>query len=284
MNSLENFKHLIQKIEYSEIKSELDVTLGWNAYIYDHRGVVEAGGTGKTKEIAIRIAYAELIERTTFLKIFKDQSLRDDFLIDRVPTTCGFAAGFSKSETKARSICEAIERWCWSQWIDKSKKIEKYNPLALDPLTDFFVKQFSSHDFYIKKIKTDGIPDLAVDDLYFCAFLGFKNDGVFLGSRVSNSFSDLFLHASIEAFRAEIIFNNLDYTKRKSDFYIDRIKYWGTHKRNIPNFDKFNDVDFDTPALSLSCEAVSSDEYFVYRALCENYIPWHIGDEKRFIY
>lgn len=284
MRTPEDFKGLISKVEYSEIKNDFGASLGWNSYIYDSNDVVKAGGTADSKDLALRIAYAELIERSTFKKISHDSILKNRFQLTEHPTTCGFAAGFSRQETKMRAICEAIERWCFSEWVDKQKYISTYKPQGFNELTNFFLGSFDSVDFYVQKINLELIEGLNIDQLYFCACLGYKGSGVFLGSRVSNNFIDLFQHAAIEAYRAHIIFKNLETSRRKSNFYTDRIKYWGHNNKNLPHFSDFEKLEFDKPKLALVEEYSESVEYFVYRALCDNFIPWNVGDEKRFVY
>lgn len=284
MNTLHQFKELISKIEYSEIKNVSGDVVGWNSYIYESESIVKAGGTGETREVALRIAYAELIERATFHKISKLPNLNLKFQFPNFPTTCGFAAGFSKADTKNRAICEAIERWCFSEWIDEGKFIEEYQPSKLNSITQYFVSKFDHVEFYIKKIDVQFIDELNVDTLYFCACLGYKKDGVFLGSRVSNDIEDLFQHAAVEAFRANIIHDNLDTSMRKGNFYTDRIKYWGSNKNNLPDLKNFEQTAFSKPKLALLEEYTESEDYFVFRALCEKFQPWHIGDEKRFVY
>ena len=280
--NLNSFKNLISKLEYGEISSA-DKFLAWNCYIYDKKNNIISGGTSIYKAVSLRIAYAELIERVMFKTIFLEEQKKRDFLIYDYPTTCGFAAGFSDIETCMRSICEAVERWSWTQWIDNACYVEPFFPAIKNELCTFLLSDFKNYQFYIKKINTEKMKELiGKTELFFCAILAYTEEGVFLGSRVSNNLSDMIQHSVIEAHRARKIF--LKPSESKPDFYSNRVNFWGKNKCFIPKIENFKRTDFCAPELILNKKISIGDNLFFYRSICLNHKSWHIGDEKRFVY
>jgi hypothetical protein len=280
-----NIKELISKVEYSEILSK-DSSLGWNAYLYDKQSSLVAGGTSKEKETALRIGYSEFIERYLFNQIAKSKEQSEEFLFDYAPTTCGFAAGFDNHPTRDRALLEGIERWAWSKWIDDRIFIPYYPNLNLNTkISSLTLSVFDSYTFFLQKIDCSSISFFNSKQIYFGVLIGFKNGGAFVGSRASDNIHDIIDHSSTEASRAFTIFKNSSSNSIKNNFYYNRLMYFGNSALNLPEFDKFKKSEFPKPKVKLLKKYdFSFEDTFLYRALMDNCIPWHIGDEKRFIY
>lgn len=282
------FLNKISKIEQHEIVHN-NMSLGWHSNIFNFDKVCIAGGTSSNKEDSLKISYAELIERTIFNKICSDKSLTKKFLVSDYPTTCGFAAGFDKRSTKNRAILEAFERWIWHKWIDEKCYIPEYNRNIDIPIFKYLVEsKFDNYTFYLlkfEKIQFEINDDkFEFTDVYFGACLAFTNEGVFLGSRVSNDLNDVFKHSAVEVYRANIIFNNLILEKSiPHGFFQERVMYWGNNRKNIPEVSKFTH-SFPKPEIEMLAQFEDSSDFFVFRSIMKDFKSWHLENEKRFIY
>ena len=283
------FKEEIKNISYHELKIA-DQSIGWDCYLYNKENRIVAGGTHKLKEVALRIGFAEFAERSLSKKIANTNSLSIKFKTKEFPTSCGFAAGFCKISTENRALLEGIERWAWSKWIDDKIKIDKIRIFksSLDTFVNYQLTPFTKVDLYFQEIDCSQFAQLKeFGKIIFGALLCYTEKGVFLGSRVSNSLNDILNHSSIEANRAFKIHSDLsekDFDEKKNFFY-SRLNFFASNKNLAPNFDEFNSSVFPTPNLNF-LETFSEDHssIFVSRALLSDFIPWNIGDEKRFIY
>ena len=132
-----NFQEIIQQ----EVKSCNGETIGFHCYsIENHRTF--AGGTHSSQETALRISVSESFERSLLNTIKNDQKLRRDFLIEQHPSSSGFAAGFEMHSTYFRALCEGVERWIWSKWIDEQYILEEVDEKMLKQIIHFLQKIF----------------------------------------------------------------------------------------------------------------------------------------------
>lgn len=253
--------------------------LGYHVQLVSKNGVV-GGGTGNTLEVATQIAIAEALERRVFLKLFNSNDRK--YLVDIYPTSCGFAAGFDEKSVKFRSICEAVERWAWEQWIDKNHNLKKIVPSSITPLAKYFLSKFDGYTFLYRDIPLK--LEEQIFPLRLMVFLGFKNGGVFPGSRVTVAGDDMFTHPVVEAFRHLDIYENTLSKREAKDIVELRIKYFGENGDDIQKNINLPDVkNWQVPEL-LFCEKIHSEDFFVYRSLCKNFWGWHQGHVNRFIY
>lgn len=274
----------IELIEETPIVLD-EKNVGWHVNIKSKYGYI-GSGVGLELNVARRIAVAESVERITFLKLTEIQKKK--ILFDDYPTTCGFAAGFEADGAKFRSISEAIERWGWSKWIDDGFHIPELKVINLNiltPIAKFFLKQFDSYRLYEIHLNTKDLQFLNFPDkVKFCIFLGFKNDGVFPGSRVCSVHEDGWTHSVTEAWRHFVIFNsNIDCD---AVFPIKRICYFGKNSEKAVNIIQ-NSNNTQWPEMKLllhECIDSKIKNTYIFRTLLFDYIGWDKGDEKRFVY
>lgn len=291
---VEILKSLIQDfshIQEYEIKNSQGNTIGFQSTLITKDNFPFAGGTAFDLNLARRICTAESIERAFFFKSFKSEAESSRLLLKEYPTTCGFAAGFNEKKVIFRSICEAVERWAWSMWIDKGLKISRVNPVLNTKLSNYFVDEFDEIIFLKKTLSLDPnlIPEFVSKDLVWSVVLGIKDGGIFPGSRVTTTNDEMWEHALLEAWRHKNIFKNELHEKESRDVFEKRIKYFGNKKDEALKYcEPFKADEFPKPRLRIleKVVAVSDNEYsyFVFRALCHDYIGWEQGREDRFIY
>lgn len=284
MNLLEVVKEQFpdfEKIDVNPIFDQDLKSIGWecNAYLKD--GSAISGGAHLLKETALRICVAEALERALFQRIIRENR-SEDFLIHEYPSTCGFAAGFENEKTKMRAICESVERWGWSQWIDFGYEMEIVQPVGLDILTTTIIHKFERIHFFKKIIR------IYNHELQFCILVAEKDNGCFPGSRVCSLFENPWQHASIEAFRN---YRNFNYAKknpidfRKKDIVFRRAIYFGTRKNEA--FKQINNAknkSWPNPKIKLIKDYFTNiDSVFLWRCILHDWISWDSGDEKRFI-
>mgnify|MGYP001579659185 CR=1 FL=1 len=262
--------------------------VGFHCYTQDKSGSTISGGTFSNKETALRIAVAELIERYFFQQLCKTE-LKSQYYIEDYPSTCGFAAGFDSKSTRFRAICEGLERWVWSQWIDHQLNlpidvsVKKYSILTQALIVDF------DQTFSYSKVFQVQISKYEILELKFAVFLGCKEDGIFAGSRVSTVGDELWEHAVVEASRN---FKNSEFYKinpEKIDYkntVAARSVYFSKNKAEaLRQVDSAMNINWVNPELLLLKQLDTCfDSVFIWRCLFKDYIGWHIGDEKRFVY
>lgn len=321
---LKSINASFDRIEEASVNNEDGLAVGYHHSVLGKDNLPLSSGCHYDKNTAKRIAICEFAERAFVQNIFNSKisnpKLFEQFLLNDYPTTSGFAAGFENEATKFRSICEAIERWIWSKWIDEKYRIPKEDKsmIAFSPLAQKFLEAFDEVLLFrvpiIEKIVTlqrdllnnsfdDALNQkIHVSPLCFTVCLGIKDEGVFPGSRVSSIYDDIWTHPVIEAWRHLQIFNfnskncntafysdaYLNKTQKKSDkVIIDRINYFGCNKNLALQTineatKKFNLI----PALKVltQLEQNITQPFYLWRAICHDYIPWHLGGVDRFVY
>jgi len=281
-------KYNLANILEQPIVDSQNTVVGYHCYAQNKSGTTISGGTFKDKETALRIAVAELIERYFFQELCKTESAKQ-YYIDEYPSTCGFAAGFDNKSTRFRAICEGLERWAWSQWIDYRFNLpldaseKKHTALTQTLGADF------DQTFTYSKLFQINISDTEALELKLVVFLGCKGDGIFAGSRVGSAGDELWEHAVVEASRNYK--NSLFYAKHpekidhKSTFAI-RLLYFSKNKSEaLKQISMATNIDWPTSELLVLKQLDTGfDNIFIWRCLFKNYIGWHIGDEKTFVY
>lgn len=271
-----------------DIVDENNDLLGVKCFGADKDANIFAGGTGTTKDLAIRIAVAEAFERSLFLKLCKDPKLCEEFDIKNFPTSSGFAVGFDEKSTRYRAICEGLERWIWSKWIDEHFVIpeETPNEVALTPLTKHLLKSFDKTYWYKKEFSLSISPTEKLK-LSIVIFLGCSGNGIYPGSRVSINKEDLYQHPVIEAHRN--LSNFLLAQKQETicrDIIQERTMYFAQNKElALSQIAKANRYEWPIPEVGLLKKLdTNSSQVFMYRCLLMDFIGWHQGAVDRFVY
>lgn len=261
-----------------------DRTIGYHVYGIDELGHSFSGGTSSCREEALRIAVAEAFERSFVAALFFDEFKRKQFSLDKFPSSSGFAAGFESLPTFKRSICEAVERWAWSKWIDEGYSLdlvsEPYRPTELASHLVSFFEEFK----WFKKDLSINIDGVELD-LKFVVFVGFKGEGVYPGSRVSFSEVDLWEHPVVEAFRN---LNNCSSpeTSSNEDIIARRAIFFSTNRKLAEEqMTTSKNSIWPKPELEL-CSNIPTEipGIFLWRSLCSHYLGWDKGQLSRFVY
>ena len=288
---LDEIRALLPNFSHFEDQTVQDagVIVGYQTVLITKPGYPFAGGSGPTLNEARRICAAEAIERAWFQKIVdgpEDQSKR--FAISEYKTTCGFAAGFEAQPTAFRSVCEAIERWAWSTWIDKEFKIES-KPISTQhsPLAKFFASEFDEILFFELPLSLnfDRKPNFLPGEYVFRATIAKKDSGIFPGSRVTTAADQSWDHAIVEAWRHLKIFENELSKSVPTNIFDKRIKRFALEgESTLKRIERFHQKPWTSPKISVFEQVTTGGKYFVWRTLCEDFLSWDAGDENRFIY
>lgn len=265
-------------------------TIGWNVYAQNDMGLSLAQGTNIDVSVAERIAIAESFERGLVRRLHKDLQLDSDLGLSELPTSCGFACGFDRLPTEYRAIREGVERWAWSQWIDSAYAIHEVEPSVSD-FSDLY-KYYSSHFIAVHLFKKKNIVvklDSGNELVYDFVVAVFETAlGVFAGCRAGRSDENLLEHAASEAFRNYSNFNllKIDPTKTTDSIVAKRNVYFGSNKKAaFDQISKANKEPWPNPNIRI-LKNIDTGIPGVYltRCLFENFYPWHLSDEKRFVY
>lgn len=256
--------------------------VGWNCTAYSIEQNAISGGTDIDKDIALRICIAEALERTFFRTIAKSE-LRNSFMIDDFPSTCGFACGFDNDKTKLRAVCEGLERWAWSKWIDDGFYIEQIQVKNhITSITKELASRFEENYYFTKSFNLN-------NNVYtFGVFLGFKKNGVFAGSRVCLQSDDPWQHSVIEASRN---LKNFEYAQSNNQFESTQIVrkralYFGQNRQDaILKIKSCQKKGWPEPKIMMLQQFnTGQTDVYLWRCLMYDWIAWHLGDEKRFVY
>ena len=284
--------------EDKESKEEEDKEaerVGWHCYAYLKDGDCFGGGTHQSKETARRIVIAESLERSVFYHLCREFNEKkkgeDPLCLKSHPTTCGFAVGFQDEPTRWRALCEGLERWAWSKWIDDHFFIPRVTvPSSFSRLSEALKSPFEDIQCYQKKMfLLIGGKRLFFN---FNVFLGFKDKGVFPGSRVVPEHEEQWDHCVIEAWRN---WNNFKIYHREesspshTNSIVERIIYFGKHAQEACKaIACAKENRWPEPQIRLFKKIPLWDEdkdsFFVWRCLMKDYFPWDKGSKERFVY
>jgi hypothetical protein len=280
-----SLKHRIKEIISAPIFSSSNKAVGWSTVILDNNGKTLGNGTANTRDDSMRIAVSESLEML-LCSDGPNCEIRTLFRFDEFPTRCGIAAGFERNSTWKRSQAEAFERWIWSKWVDEGYEVAPANmPSNLSTLAEHYFGQFDEVRFY-QRIFANGALGLN-QPLVFGAVVGLKDKGAFPGSRVCSFQEDPWDHAIIEAWRHLKIAENLNSRSDISSVLRERLGYFSVNGDNaLKQVSRVSRRTWDNPALHFSVESseCAKSGYYMFRSLCKNYIPWHLGSVDRFVF
>lgn len=285
--NIQQFNPSIATLDAQQILNKSGAIVGWNYYFMDKHGSAFAGGTSQTSHIAKQIAVAECFERSLFVRFTSDPQMTAQLLLDESPSASGFAAGFNRSSTSFRSICEAVERWAWSKWIDDKFKIDELDGKpVLNELASHLASFFDRQIFLQKCIHTDFQYPFP-KKVFFNVYLGFKGEGVFAGSRVAGVDDDPWEHSIIEAYRNFKNFQIHDgLLNPVASIILQRVMYFGKNLGEaLRQIDAASFLEWPSPELRMHTEVETNIEgVYLFRSLCKDFYYWHLGDHKRFVY
>ncbi len=296
METARNFLSIARQLDefYREISEQALIDpdgslVGWRSYVLNRNLEPIGGGTSADRPTARRIAIAELIERSSVAQLLKNSSQRRNFKLDVIPTTSGFAAGFDRECTRFRSICEGIERWAWSCWIDKKCLLPEISLPEFTLLGRFHTKPFLELKAYQREIVVSSELPFPFPRIFiFSVLLGFTEEGVFAGSRVTSSQDDPWTHAAIEAWRNHNNFHLAHVNETNpigSDWLEKRVLYFGKNKREaLGQIGKAKYLSWPPLRFDVSTGIEVFPGIHLWRTLCREFLPWHKGPDHRFVY
>jgi len=270
------------RFKLSPLKNEQKV-IGWNctALVKDdyHLGT----GTSSDKEMASKIASSEYLERK-FIDICQyDERLKSKFEIYSHPGSNGFALGYEPLSTNLRSICEALEGWAWSKWIDDKYAIDKIEmPVKFNELSRYFLSHFDRSDFYRKDFEVE-LENTKLS-LQIGIVTSFKDTGVFVGTRVASIGENIWEHALMEAWRCLIISENQELNKGH-DIVHDRIIFCSQNADCAKNqIRQATQVNWPQPKIKKNVQEIFDGGFYLSRTILNDYKNWYQGPIDRFVY
>lgn len=276
--------HSVSSIRSAPVIDARHTVIGWTTLVLDHEHLSLGTGTAHSKTESIRIAVAESIE-TLEIRYGLSLDTKQRFRMTEFPTRCGIAVGFDRRSTFMRSQAEAFERWIWSKWIDGGHLIEQTSTPELNSLAVHYLRKFESVIFF-HHVFANGALSLK-QPLLFGAVIAFKDGGAYPGSRVCSLHETPWEHALIEAWRHLKITESLDNRNEIYPILKSRLKYFSNNAESAINQAKKGKTKkIGTPEIDFICEGYTNpnSSHFIVRSICKDYIPWHLGDNERFVY
>ncbi len=278
--------------------------VGWHSTCFSgDKPLPLSGGTSADRATARKIAISEYFERRAFRKLKENNS--KDLFLDLFPSTAGFACGGSRTKVKWRAICEGLERWGISKWIDDKflipKLDESRDSIIVSPLgralskpfsrLHFFQKAFTFHNpiefFELKealKQKSSNVPLM----FYLRIFIGETDQGVFCGSRVNPELETPWEHEIIEANRnfsnfGQILEGQIEVPKE--NWFLNRVHYFGLHKsKAFSQIEKATKLNWEMPRLLILKEIPMEQRgLYLWRCLFQDFKNWGDGPIDRFV-
>ena len=274
------------KIEESLLFPESTIQF-WHSNIIDSSGHSLGAGFGKDRLYARKIACAEFLERRKFREIAAESNHeRDSWGLNQIPTACGFAAGFDRTNTIIRSVTEATERWVMSKWIDDDCKIDEISYATitneLDEASKFMASQFESVRLFKKNVSLK-LGDMPVEICVAQTF-GLLNDGIYPGSSAQAAVGPIWQHAFLESFRHLLFVRNNPV--RPDRFPDDKIHFFSKNASvALAQIDRTKGNPWPTPVIGFHrIEHFEDFNFFLARTILNGWSSWNLGPMTRFLY
>jgi hypothetical protein len=259
----------------------------WHSTVVSKDGRPISGGFSTERMQARKIAIAEFLERHEVESLSKAGELvREEWGLNKIPTACGFAAGFDEKNTIQRSLNEAIERWVASNWIDGRKYIEEIPFEAvqpgLNPACLFFISKFVQVRFFKKEVLV-WLDEKPVQ-ISVVMTLGLTDRGIFPGHSTQNTNGSIWSHALLESFRHLIgIKNNPDPV---DIFPVNKVRFFAENKQiALDQVSNACDSKWPVPQIELQrVKSFGSGNFFLARTIISGWSSWHSGPITRFLY
>lgn len=216
---LKSIEPRIDKVFEHPIWDDKNEIVGWSSVIRDDAGYPYSGGTDNEREFARLKALYEGIERSVIKSLF-GRGGQSFFLLDRFPTSNGFACGPSEDFVIQKAIFEGFERYLWDLWVDRKICLSSIFKYTLSDYALVLADDFDDINFYGCQF----IPNFYSQEtpLSFLVCVGKFKNGIFWGSQVSAATSSLsFDHALVEANRNLKSFRSG--TCKSSESYEDQV-------------------------------------------------------------
>lgn len=275
-----------ESVDLQESIIKLADTNYWQSTFLNECGHPVSGGFGPSQQIARKIASSEFLERRFYYNIKSNSGLRSKWGLDIIPTGCGFAVGYNQANTIQRSVCEAVERWVMSQWIDNQKEITRVPESAVCPELDtaslYFLKQFDEVWYFLKTVRI--VLGAQIFQIQVAQTMGFKDDGIFPGSSAQCSLGSLWQHSLLESYRHLLAFRNNP--KTVETFPSNKVRYFGENaKVAVRQIEDATDKGWPSAQVRFfNVESQNDNTYYVARTILDGWESWHGGPLERFLY
>lgn len=245
-----------------------------------------AGGFGETKAISRKIAFAEYLERSSFLKIKNGSNeVRNCWGMNLIPTGCGFAAGFDQRNTILRSVGEALERWAISKWIDENFELNQLSKSEvitnLDLVSRWFVDQFDDVFFFEKNLVVNFGEVFCKYKIGVC--IGITSLGVYLGSSAQTNDGSVWQHALLESYRHFLANKN---SKPTYSFPDSKVRFFALNKEvALAQIFSEKKSNWQIPIISFHRSTyIAENDFYLARTIIHGWKPWNTGPVERFLY
>lgn len=270
-------------LEVSPIRLSGGDALSFQTSVVDFQGRSLGTGLGKVKEFSILKALNESVERNIFSNVRQCQFRSAEFLIDEHPSSCGFAVAQKKNFARDIAVAEAVERWVRSKWIDENYFIEEseLDNVRTCNLLKWSFEHFRKIRVFEKKLSI--VLDCRARQANSIIVVAYAKNGAFVGSNTKLDLEADFDHALMEAWRhlrlATSEAKHFEEEKRPIVFFSENFE---EADKQIMRANKKN---WPSPKLRIVREVpLSTPNFHCVRAICDDYIGWHINDGTRFVY
>lgn len=268
-------------------KNQIDL-LKWDyskiaeTYFHANCSHKEISGSGFANNLCLakKIAFSEFCERSFVLNLLNSKMQDDPWDIKFDSSASGFAVGYNLKNTVKRSLCEAVERWVLSKWVDEKFEIKILNSDSLTKKLQIFSKEYYlKYDLYHREQML--YLNNEVLKIHVVVFLGWQKSGVFVGYGSKFTLQDSINHAFIESLRNYTIFKN----QIKRDYFpYDRIHFFGENPQVASDFLNLEKTQ-KWPNPNLKCiHHQKFDNMYISRTIFEGLKPWQLGKQDRFLY
>ncbi len=256
-----------------------DLAGGYHVNCVDSKSEATGSGFDFSKEMAKQKAFCELNERSLYFQLLQQDDLKATWGFDVDSSVSGFAAGLTAEKTAFRSLCEGLERWTLSHWIDNGFALRKIPAPEDRPVVRHTQESFERVDFQTTEVPL--VIDQKIMKIHVSVALAWKGGGVFVGYGTKSSQDESLEHACVESLRNWLIFKN---QKKRSRFPYNRIEYFAHHaEAAVAAIGGKREVAWPVPTIRLFRNEKFGD-ICLARTIFEGWIPWQNGPVERFLY
>lgn len=268
------------ELEDSELIWEIsDLAGGFHVNCVDPLSAVTGSGFALSMETAKQKAFCELNERILYSQLLRREDLKAAWGFDFDRSGSGFAAGFSPEKTTFRSLCEGIERWALSQWIDGGYALSEIGAPEDSYLITHIQTIFDKVDCLTAEVPL--LLNQKIMKIHVSVVLAWLGDGVFVGYGTKASQKESLEHASVESLRNWLIFKNQE---KRRQFPFNRIEFFARHADVARNaISEKREVAWPVPTIRLF-RTEKFGEIHLARSIFEGWTPWQHGPLERFLY
>jgi hypothetical protein len=275
------------RYEESNLREQAGIDY-WHSTVLDQKQNPISGGFSESRSQARKIATSEFLERKTFREIASSSDeIRNLWGLNKIPTACGFACGFTLAGAIQRSLAEAVERWVASKWIDDDLYLKEILQSDLvptfDPISVFLLSPFLETRFFRREVDVNFYGQTI--SVAVAISIGLTPLGAFVGSSAQKKDGNIWQHALLESFRHFIAIKN-NPPEQLLTFPGNKVLFFSSNRQLAGDqIDRIKRDRWPDPKLSFHVhQAFGEGEYFVSRSILDGWSSWSEGPIDRFLY